>query len=43
MTTRLAGNASHFLPFNKGHEGGRVIRATRKGEAIARLTCGKRF
>ena len=22
MTTRLAGNATHFLPFNKGHDGG---------------------
>lgn len=22
MTTRLAGNATHFLPFNKGYEGG---------------------
>ena len=22
MTTRLAGNATHFLPFNKGHNGG---------------------
>ena len=22
MTTRLAGNATHFLPFNQGHEGG---------------------
>ena len=22
MTTRLAGSATHFLPFNQGHDGG---------------------
>jgi type I restriction enzyme R subunit len=42
MTTRLAGNATHFLPFNQGHDGGAGNPPDRKPVA-ARLICGKRF
>jgi len=33
MTTRLAGSATHFLPFNKGHDGGAGNPPDRKGRS----------
>ncbi|MDC0406545.1 type I restriction endonuclease [Gammaproteobacteria bacterium] len=33
MTTRLAGPATHFLPFNKGHDGGAGNPPARKGQS----------
>ena len=38
MTTRLAGQDTRFLPFNRGHDGARATRRTRPG--TARRTCG---
>lgn len=40
MTTRLAGKATRFLPFNRGHDMGRATRLTPTGTAAP--TCGSR-
>ena len=37
MTTRLAGRATHFLPFNLGHDGGAGIPVNPRGVASAHL------
>lgn len=42
MTTRLAGAATHFLPFNKGNNGGAGNAPDPKGEVTERRICGKR-
>ena len=42
MTTRLAGTATHFLPFNKGCDGGPETRPIRPAGPIAPPTSGKR-
>lgn len=41
MTTRLAGSATFFLPFNQGDEGGQATRQMQAG--IERRMCGNRF
>ena len=44
MTTRLAGKATQFLPFDKGFAGGqRAIRPIPPAAATARPICGKRY
>jgi len=43
MTTRLAGTATHFLPFNKATMVAREIRQTRTAAITARLICGRRY
>ncbi len=42
MTTRLAGSATHFLPFNKGCDGGAGNPPDPAGRPTAPPTCGKR-
>ena len=42
MTTRLAGTATHFLPFNKGSDGGAGNPPDPAGRTTAPPTCGKR-
>lgn len=43
MTTRLAGTASHFLPFNRGYNGGAAIHLIPQEEPTARLISGKKY
>ena len=43
MTTRLAGDATHFLPFDKGSDGGAGTRPTRKAAATGPPTSGRRY
>ncbi len=43
MTTRLAGTATHFLPFNKGCDGGAGNPPDPAGVRIARPISGKRY
>ena len=42
MTTRLAGKATYFLPFNKGHDGGAGNPPDPAGRTYGQLICGRK-